>query len=428
MRITSIIVLILALVNSSDRLLKDAQNSQGPIYEEFVKSQCFTTNTQYPEDQATNPIFGGGGFDLKGTALDCKRNCNDPNTIDSRGRRCVAFEHSSQDPFAVANCAFAWDCSETRHWEGGKVYRRTEVIKPTYEEFGTSQCFTNNARYPGDRENNPIFGGEGYDMVGTARACKTRCDHPNTIDSRGRRCVAFEHSSQDPNAKANCAFAWDCSEIGHWRGGKVYRKIYPAAGSLRCEAKLNEWCTSNTPYRYARFDRSHSSTTKQWRCYSTGALTADTFHVNTDIMPSSRKCTQGLSGGTLDPLDAFCWNHWTRDSQLSGLLEECRQKPTYEVFGKSQCFTSNNALRPGDQADNPIFGGRGFNMVGNADACQTRCDNPNTIDSRGRRCVAFEHSSQDPNAVARCAFAWDCSEIRHWGGGKVYRRTNVSSY
>merc|ERR1719204_224259 len=104
-------------------------------------------------------------------------------------------------------------------------------------------------------------------------------------------------------------------------------KFYPAAGSLTCEAALNEWCANNTPYKYARLDRSWSSPTKQWRCYSTGALTADTFHVNTDNMPSNNggTCTSGVSGGTLDPLDATCWNHWTRNSQLSGVLEDCSQ-------------------------------------------------------------------------------------------------------
>jgi len=191
-------------------------NPVGPTYEKHGKSQCFTRNTRYPGDQADNPIF----WSMVGTAVACKSKCDDPNTMDSRGRRCVAFEHSSQDPYAVANCAFAWDCSETRFWGGGIVYRRTEVSRPTYEEHGKSQCFTRNTRYPGDRADNPIF----WSMVGTAVACKSKCDDPNTMDSRGRRCVAFEHSSQDPYAVANCAFAWDCSEIRFWGGGKVYRR------------------------------------------------------------------------------------------------------------------------------------------------------------------------------------------------------------
>jgi len=95
-------------------------------YGEFGHMQCHTSNTQYPGDRADNPIFGGGGFDHFGTAGACKTRCEDPNTKDSYGRRCVAFEHSSQDPHAVAHCAFAWDCSEFRQWSGGKVYRRTE--------------------------------------------------------------------------------------------------------------------------------------------------------------------------------------------------------------------------------------------------------------------------------------------------------------
>jgi len=104
----------------------------------------------------------------------------------------------------------------------------------THDEYGQSQCRVSpscrngvcrhNLQYPGDRVDNPIFGGGGFDMVGTAGACKTKCEDPDTKDSHGRRCVAFEHSSQDPHAVANCAFAWDCSEIGHWGGGKVYRR------------------------------------------------------------------------------------------------------------------------------------------------------------------------------------------------------------
>jgi len=93
-----------------------------------------------------------------------------------------------------------------------------------YEEFGRSQCVTSWTPYAGDRKDNPVFGGGGFDMVGTALACKTKCDHPDTKDSRGRRCVAVEHSSQDPNAVANCAFAWDCESTAHWSGGKVYRR------------------------------------------------------------------------------------------------------------------------------------------------------------------------------------------------------------
>merc|ERR1719228_2414772 len=45
-----------------------------------------------------------------------------------------------------------------------------------YEEFGRSQCVTSWTPYAGDRKDNPIFGGGGFDMVGTALACKTKCD------------------------------------------------------------------------------------------------------------------------------------------------------------------------------------------------------------------------------------------------------------
>merc|ERR1712079_843370 len=111
--------------------------------------------------------------------------------------------------------------AHNRHTQGLHLHLWTD---DTYDGFAYSQCKTSNTQYPGDRTDNPIFGGGGFDMRGTAGACKTKCDDPNTKDSHGRQCVAFEHSSQDPHAVAHCAFAWDCSEIGHWGGGKVYRR------------------------------------------------------------------------------------------------------------------------------------------------------------------------------------------------------------
>merc|ERR1712200_218071 len=136
--------------------------------------------TPYAGDRKDNAVFGGGGFDMVGTAFACKTKCDHPDTKDSRGRRCVAVEHSSQDPNAVANCAFAWDCESTAHWSGGKVYRQ---ISHVYEEYGRSQCRTSQTPFAGDRTDNPIFGGGGFDLVGTAALCKAWCDHPDTKDS-----------------------------------------------------------------------------------------------------------------------------------------------------------------------------------------------------------------------------------------------------
>merc|ERR1712198_543041 len=47
---------------------------------------------------------------------------------------------------------------------------------------------------------------------------------------------------------------------------------------------------------------------------------------------------------------------------------------------------------------------------------------PSNKDRHGRTCVAFEHSSQDYNAVASCALAWGCDYTRYWSGGKTYIR------
>jgi len=96
----------------------------------------------------------------------------------------------------------------------------------------------------------------------------------------------------------------------------------------------------------------------------------------------------------------------------------------YDEFAFSQCGTSNTQF-PGDRADNPLFSD--FMMIGTADQCKKECADPNSVDVHGRPCVAFEHSSQDPTEMAICRFAWDCSEIAHWGGGKVYKRTGPSN-
>jgi len=129
--------------------------------------------------------------------------------------------------------------------------------------------------------------------------------------------------------------------------------FYPAAGNARCEERLNRWCASNTPYRWARFDRSWRSSRKEWRCYSTGALTADTYDVNTYNLPSGPggTCTRGSPAGTLDPLDATCWNHFTRNSELSSLLEECNpQIPDVRCqvrAGKTSCRRIRSGTRRG---------------------------------------------------------------------------------
>merc|ERR1719397_207006 len=82
------------------------------------------TKKTYSEDKLDNPMFGGGGFSGSYTGAQCKELCDDVNNVDSHGRACVAFEHSSQDYDAVASCALAWACDRTEKWNGGKAYIR----------------------------------------------------------------------------------------------------------------------------------------------------------------------------------------------------------------------------------------------------------------------------------------------------------------
>lgn len=96
----------------------------GSTYQSYPTSQCLTSSTPFAGDNSDNPIFGGGGSDGSMTAHDCQVMCDDVNNVDSHGRRCVAFEHSSQDPDVVASCALAWGCDSTSHWGGGTSYIR----------------------------------------------------------------------------------------------------------------------------------------------------------------------------------------------------------------------------------------------------------------------------------------------------------------
>lgn len=97
-------------------------------------AQCHVNTIQYPGDRHNNPIFGGGGFIGRYTGSDCARLCDDTSNRDGYGRRCVAFEHKSQDFNAEADCALAWGCDETKHWSGGRTY-----IKTTHKQ-STDDC------------------------------------------------------------------------------------------------------------------------------------------------------------------------------------------------------------------------------------------------------------------------------------------------
>jgi len=105
---------------------------------------------------------------------------------------------------------------------------------------------------------------------------------------------------------------------------KFYPKVHPAAGTATCQAAMDEWCANNTPYKHARFGRAMSNANQEdmWRCYSTGALTADRMYVR--MVNPDQKCSKsGATAGVLHPDDATCWGHWTRNDDLPAILQSC---------------------------------------------------------------------------------------------------------
>ena len=96
----------------------------------------------------------------------------------------------------------------------------------------------------------------------------------------------------------------------------------------------------------------------------------------------------------------------------------------YESHPASQCHTSST-FYPQDVADNPIFGGGRFFNDGSlmtGDECREACDDASNVDDYGRPCVAYEHSSQNPDDLAKCALAWACESVESWDGGSAYRK------
>jgi hypothetical protein len=119
--------------------------------------------------------------------------------------------------------------------------------------------------------------------------------------------------------------------FGHWSKDSELKSVlgspvcgpafYKHAGSKQCEAVLNDWCVQNTPYKYARFDVAwNAPDTKGWRCYSSGALTEDTYSADMAAMSvSENKCRS--TAGIPEPNEATCWNHWSRNSELTSILD-----------------------------------------------------------------------------------------------------------
>jgi len=93
-----------------------------------ARRQCFTTRAlaNQPGDRIDNPVFGAGGFHSSTTLQNCVNICAHHQTLDNRGRRCVAIEWSDQGrslpSSAQRNCALAWSCTHTQSWGGGSVF------------------------------------------------------------------------------------------------------------------------------------------------------------------------------------------------------------------------------------------------------------------------------------------------------------------
>ena len=102
---------------------------EGISYQSYQSSQCYANSAPYDGDSVDNPVFGGSGYIGSMTGEECRSQCDDESLVDSHGRRCVAYEHSSQNPSDVANCALAWACDFTKPWTGGAVYIRNSMYQ-----------------------------------------------------------------------------------------------------------------------------------------------------------------------------------------------------------------------------------------------------------------------------------------------------------
>jgi hypothetical protein len=115
----------------------------GGIPERQSDQQCYTTeDNRLAADSShrnDNPIFEGGGFHGVFTLQDCADLCWHTQTLDSHGRRCVAFEWSDggdeQSDETTRNCAMAWSCTHTRYWGGGSVFVLDGPVSCTSDSF-----------------------------------------------------------------------------------------------------------------------------------------------------------------------------------------------------------------------------------------------------------------------------------------------------
>merc|ERR1712099_40758 len=143
------------------------------------------------------------------------------------------------------------------------------------------------------------FGEGGFNL----ETCKARC-----LETAGCKaidyyresgwCNLYDNACSTPRSSHAGASSWSV-RINH------VRAFYEDAGSKQCESLLNDWCVQNTPYKYARFDVGwNMPNTKRWRCYSSGALTEDTYSADVAAMSVPGNMCQGGGAGIPEPNEA----------------------------------------------------------------------------------------------------------------------------
>jgi len=346
------------------------------LYIKHEKSQCYANFAPYDGDKLGNPIFNGGGFIGQMTGSECEAECTNPANVDEFGRPCVAFEHSSQNYDAVANCALAWACDYTEKWTGGASYIRAYTDLPSDYALAASDVCVSAVDVDGTL----------FDVFYTGMVDSTKLVHTSG---------SVTCNVNTPNRYSN----WGCTPgdaglaIRLLADDELTRK-FPSSGT----EDLTENTEVETWYKLEGHDSSSDSLTfngpSQAILHRYRAVYADALPVwNSDHDNGGEVC-----------FDVFM-----------------KAATAYVKHGHSQCF-SNNAPFDGDRVDNPIFGTGGFIGEMTGAECEAQCNDPTNVDEHGRPCVAFEHAHQCYEAVANCALAWACDYTKEWSGGNVYSR------
>jgi len=385
------------------------------VYDAHAYSQCYSNSAPYPGDRLDNPIFGSGGFAGSMTGAQCAERCNDPTNTDAYGRRCVAYEHSSQNHEDVANCAFAWACDYTGYWAGGAVYVRRSTAttaipstSPSHNTLSSSPTTDLPSVDPSAALENLLFSANG--------SCLHEVRDIRAVIARGAHTI---HVKLDMPAEYSSPRQWilnfgqEGTGANHWIWQGSFIQFGTWNGQQIRDVDITQ-CTSLT----TTFDG--ESTLK---LYCNGELVDhidnSSFNINSSqIHIGGNQRFEAPSGdfkGCIHEVEL--WPSELRADQVASLV--------YDAHAYSQCY-SNSAPYPGDRLDNPIFGSGGFAGSMTGAQCAERCNDPTNTDAYGRRCVAYEHSSQNHEDVANCAFAWACDYTGYWAGGATYVRRRTT--